>query len=274
MPVLDAAVYLEAYRLETSRIAAVARRGLDAPVPSCPGWTVATLVTHLAGIYTHRVALVRSRPAPPVAGSYAAPDLPEPFKLWMAYVFDDDAIRLHRPAPPVPAGIVELFERTAADLARTLWALDPSDPIWTWFPADQSAGFWQRRMAQETAVHRWDAELAHGTPGPIASELASDGVDEIVDVMLPMRPRWAETARRGAGERYHFHRTDGPGEWLVTFAPDGPVVTREHARGDVALRGSASDLLLWLWHRIRADRLEVFGDTALVDRFFELVPPD
>jgi hypothetical protein len=35
-----------------------------------------------------------------------------------------------------------------------------------------------------------------------------------------------------------------------------------------------SDLLLFLWHRIPADRLEVFGDAALLERFFELVPPD
>jgi hypothetical protein len=42
----------------------------------------------------------------------------------------------------------------------------------------------------------------------------------------------------------------------------------------VAVRGSASDLLLFLWRRIPADRLEVYGDAALLPRYFELVPPD
>jgi hypothetical protein len=59
---------------------------------------------------------------------------------------------------------------------------------------------------------------------------------------------------------------------LVRFAPDGPLFTREHARGDVALRGSASDLLLFLWQRIPAERLEVFGDATLIPRYFELAP--
>ena len=45
------------------------------------------------------------------------------------------------------------------------------------------------------------------------------------------------------------------------------VVTREHAKGDVAARGTASDLLLFLWGRVPATALEVFGDAALLDRF-------
>jgi hypothetical protein len=39
-------------------------------------------------------------------------------------------------------------------------------------------------MAHETAVHRFDAELAAGTPTPIEADLAADGVDEILGVML------------------------------------------------------------------------------------------
>ena len=52
----------------------------------------------------------------------------------------------------------------------------------------------------------------------------------------------------------------------MRFVGDSAVITREHAKGDVAVRGGASDLLLFLWHRIPADRLEVFGDPALLDR--------
>ena len=42
---------------------------------------------------------------------------------------------------------------------------------------------------------------------------------------------------------------------------------REHAKGDVAARGTASDLLLFLWGRVPATALEVFGDAELLDRF-------
>jgi len=40
------------------------------------------------------------------------------------------------------------------------------------------------------------------------------------------------------------------------------------------VRGTASDLLLFLWGRIPASQLEVFGDAALLNRYVELVPSD
>lgn len=179
---------------------------------------------------------------------------------------------------PDKAFYLNACQREAAGVADTARKgldapITSEQPIYTWFPSDQTARFWMRRMAQETAVHRWDAELAQSDPRPIEGELARDGIDETLDVMVPMRRQWQEP-RRGEGERYHFHRTDGPGEWLVVFDGDNPRVSHEHARGDVALRGSASDLLLWLWRRIPSDRLEAMGDTTLLNRWFELVPPD
>jgi hypothetical protein len=51
------------------------------------------------------------------------------------------------------------------------------------------------------------------------------------------------------------------------------VVSREQASAAVVLRGTASDLLLFLWRRGSSASLEVVGDAALVDRLFELAPP-
>ena len=43
--------------------------------------------------------------------------------------------------------------------------------------------------------------------------------------------------------------------------PDGVTFEHGHAKGDVALRGTAGDLLLWAWNRVPVDdRFEVFGD--------------
>ena len=61
------------------------------------------------------------------------------------------------------------------------------------------------------------------------------------------------------------------GEWLVIAESDRFDVRREHAKGDVAARASASDLLLFLWGRIPPDRLEVFGDASLLDRWRDRV---
>jgi predicted lipid carrier protein YhbT len=65
----------------------------------------------------------------------------------------------------------------------------------------------------------------------------------------------------------HLHCTDVDGEWLFTRRDGEITVTAEHAKGDVAARGRASDLLLFLWGRVPATELEVFGDAALLERF-------
>ena len=89
-------------------------------------------------------------------------------------------------------------------------------------------------MAHEVAVHRWDAQTAVGAPQPIDRELAVDGIQEAFDIMPA---RLAANPPSGAGETIHLHCTDGEGEWLLRLTPDGVVVTREHAKGDVAAAG-------------------------------------
>jgi predicted lipid carrier protein YhbT len=65
----------------------------------------------------------------------------------------------------------------------------------------------------------------------------------------------------------HLHCTDVAGEWLFTRRNGEITVTAEHAKGDVAARGTASDLLLFLWGRVPASELEIFGDAELLARF-------
>jgi hypothetical protein len=52
------------------------------------------------------------------------------------------------------------------------------------------------------------------------------------------------------------------------------TVRREHARGDVAVRASASDLLLLLWRRIQPAAVEVLGDEGLLRQFSALTDLD
>ena len=75
----------------------------------------------------------------------------------------------------------------------------------------------------------------------------------------------------GSGESIHLHATDGEGEWLVRLGGDGLVVTREHAKGDVAMRAPASDLLLFLYGRAGAADAEVFGDATILERWQDVV---
>ena len=60
---------------------------------------------------------------------------------------------------------------------------------------------------------------------------------------------------------------DTAGEWLVRLDAEGIHLTREHAKGDVAVRGPASDVLLVLMGRKTMAATDVFGEAPLFERF-------
>lgn len=234
--------YIAALRRESAELARAARRaGVEAPVPSCPGWTVGDLCSHVGRLQRWWTLAVEERPQPP---------------------------RTYWKQIETPEGdaLLDFVEAGTPPLVDALAAADPDAKVWTW-TGDDRVGFWARRAAHEVSVHRWDAQLAAGTTEPLDPQLAVDGIQEVFDV-LPSRP--AHEHVRGDGETIHLHCTDTDGEWLIRLTPQGAVVTREHAKGDVAARGTASDLLLLMWGRVPPDRVEVFGDASLLSRWQDL----
>ena len=120
-------------------------------------------------------------------------------------------------------------------------------------------------------MHRWDAENAHGSATPIDTEIAVDGIDELLEEILPLHPSVHQLATEGNGRTIHLHCTDTPGEWLLRLGPQGLEVTREHAKGDTAVRGPAAGILLLLWGRPTIQELEVFGDPTLLELWARVV---
>ena len=118
-----------------------------------------------------------------------------------------------------------------------------------------------RDVAHECAVHRWDACRAFDLEYSIEPELACDGVDEFFDAAWPMLLDYLKRPA-GVGETLRLERADGPQRWSVLLG-ERPVVTHEDRPGDVEVRGSASDLVLWLWGR--TDPPDVRGDRAVLE---------
>ncbi|MSO78544.1 MAG: maleylpyruvate isomerase family mycothiol-dependent enzyme [Acidimicrobiia bacterium] len=238
--------YISSIRDNASALADAAESaGPDAQVPSCPEWSVADLLGHMGTV--HR---------------WAASNCDrEPSKEFMRS--RDAGIEVPDDRSGRPAWVRE----GAALLADTLAAHSPDDPCWTFAPP-ATVGFWCRRQAHETAMHRVDAQLAAGAVQPIDAPLAADGIDELL-WLLPNRP-WAPDKLTGASESLHLHCDDVEGEWLLRLAPTGLEVERVHAKGDVAVRGAASDLLVWLMGRGPIEPLEVFGDEAQLARWREV----
>lgn len=213
---------------------------LDGRVPSCPDWTAYDLVAHLGRHYRWVAANLDRAPS------------------------DGPAPPRELESPPVGAAAIDWTGGAAEALARRLEAVDVTAPCWTWVE-DQTAGFWARRTALETAVHRWDLEAVAGEPRPLAPEVAADAIDEFLSI-LPFRGGDADP---GGTNTIHLHSTDTDGEWLLRIDDGGMRVTREHAKGDVAVRGPAADLLLVVLGRRPATAVECFGDESRFTRWQE-----
>lgn len=128
--------YLAHINSDVATMARVLRTsGGTEAVPACSGWTVADLVTHLGGVHRWVQHLVAS--GQPTREHEAAP------------VADVDAL----------AGwLIDGADALCATLAST----DPAAPCWTFGMPAGTAGFWRRRQALETVVHRTDMEQAAG----------------------------------------------------------------------------------------------------------------
>ncbi len=150
------------------------------------------------------------------------------------------------------------------------------DLVWS-FTGPTPAGFWLRRMAHETLVHRADAQLAAGDEPEqvIEAEVAADAIDEWLMLLtggLGAAGRAGRKALPLAGAVLpHIHATDdglgGRGEWMIRHDAGGLAVEPGHGKGDAALTGPAASLLLVLMRRRRISdpAVTVHGDSAVVD---------
>ena len=147
--------------------------------------------------------------------------------------------------------------------------------VWT-FLGPRPAGWWIRRRLHEVVVHRADAALALGADYDLAPDLAADAISEWIELMVVQAKRQSPPVDRG--RTLHLHATDdglGPtGEWTIVNDEDGVSWSHDHGKGDVALRGPATDLLLAIVrrHPVTDGGIEVFGDTAVWDAWLERTP--
>jgi uncharacterized protein (TIGR03083 family) len=232
---------------------AAAAAGLDAPVPSCPGWVVRDLVRHQGSVHRWATGYVAGPRT-----EYWDVDVPELVGAWPA---DDD--------------LLDWFTAGHATLIDTLRAADPDLACWTFLAAPSPVAMWARRQAHETTVHRVDAELAAGRePAKVPAAFAANGVDELLTCFIT-RP--SGTLRADPAQTLAVSCTDDPGVWLVSIKPDQVATSAgDDARAAVAtaachLRGGAHELYLALWHRRPFTGIIVEGDAGVLDSFNEQV---
>ncbi len=258
--------------------AAISPDGLGAAAPSQPGWTVERLMRRLGVVYQwvedHITRGVTADPGPPV----------------------DDG--------PSGEPVIGWWDQRYDALLTVLDRIDPEAPAWNWAPQPKQAQFWHRRLAHQTALSRWDAQVAGGLPEPIEAKQALDGVAEVLDSWLPGGRRWrvdrpqAQTASpalatvgagsmtmsplsagvaasvradMGAAGLVQLVASDVEHEWLVRIRGAGvalldtSAVLHEEHRIDAQAIGSASDLQLAMFGRVPFEVLQTAGPNRLLE---------
>ncbi|MTE11226.1 maleylpyruvate isomerase family mycothiol-dependent enzyme [Nocardia aurantiaca] len=181
---------------------------VNTPVPSCGDWTLYDLVDHVG------------------QGN-----------LWVVTAVAEGRGDLQgEPAPKDPAALRAWYDGTAEAIVEAL-SVDPETPAWTFTSQlPRTVGFWQRRRAQETLMHLWDAQEALGAAEAFEPDLAADGISEVFELFAPrMIKRGLATEPEVA---VRVRATDTGQSW--TYGPGTPVAE---------IAGTASDLLLALWQR-------------------------
>ena len=225
-------------------------------MPTCPAWTALDLANHLAETQAQWAWVVGNRPKNPEE----RPD--------------------GGPSPTSYADALTAFDEASSGLVAALRDADTADPAWTW-SKEQTVGFILRRQAHEALIHRLDAELtAVGKIGELDPALASDGVEEVLDVMFGGLPEWGEFSPLPHYIRVELTDT-GDDVWVQlgrfsgTDPSDGThydeddirVVTAPGVEPDAVISAPAGVMDARLWRRGDGDSIHLAGDLMIVDHF-------
>jgi uncharacterized protein (TIGR03083 family) len=230
--------YFELIDRDTERLALMGERGLEAAVPACPGWIVADVVSHTAMVYEHKVR---------VLGEGAFP------KDWPPPDFESrEPIGALRDAKQHLFAEFDRHELTDAT---------------TTFGSDTTVRFWLRRMALEVAVHRYDGEQAHDDPTPVPDDLALDGIDEMLRVMLG-GPWWNSDEWQTEFPIEGVVAIESGGlRWLCDLRQHSVTISQGDGPASATVAGEPARVFLWLWGRLDDEAVEFTGDRDVAAAF-------
>jgi uncharacterized protein (TIGR03083 family) len=249
-PLIDYGRMLDVIGIEGELLLSTAVSALPhaagAEVPGCPDLTLEKTLRHVGSVHRVTRLWVRDGRRP---------------EQWQRSPSDGDVVGFVR------TGLAELL----AELERH----DPAEACDTWWPADRTHGFWRRRMAHETTVHRVDVQAAAGGPvDAIDPEVALDGIDELLFLWFGHRlgelgmssPQQGVVALSAAERR-----------WLAISQPGRSTARRvdeaEARSADATVSGDPMQVYLWSWGRLPDQSVRISGDLEAVARLWAVLRP-
>ena len=224
-----------------------AAAGLDARVPTCPGWDVADLVAHQSMVHRWATAHVRGT---------SRREVPDEQTILAT---QRDLLGYYQEGY---AGLLDALDDAPADLDAKVFLLDAPAP----------REFWTRRQAHETCIHGVDAVAAtlgripRAAEVPLEASFALDGIDELVCGFLP---RERSSLHGGAPVSVLLAPSDNVRRWTIRVGPDEAVTDQGQTvdRPTVTFSGLAVQLYLGLWNR--GDEIHAEGEAAILERWRE-----
>lgn len=218
----------------------------QAEVPGCPGLTLSETLRHVGSV--HRVT-----------------------RLWIRHG--------HRPEQwqraPLDGDLIGFVRLGLGELLTELNGHAPTGPCDTWWPADRTHGFWRRRMAHETTVHRVDIQAAAGGPvHPIDQDVALDGIDELLFLWFSHRLGELKISLPQEGA---VALSTGDRHWLAIFDGRRCLARRgneaDARSADAVVSGEPQEVYLWSWGRLPDQSVRISGDQEAVGQLWTLLRP-
>ncbi|HEX7301597.1 maleylpyruvate isomerase N-terminal domain-containing protein [Lentzea sp.] len=217
-------------------------------VPACPGLNLGETVRHVGSGYRRTLEWIRLG-REPGAGE------------WQDY-------------PENGENTLDFLRSGAEAVLAELSAHGEDEPCATWWPEQQNYGFWQRRLAHETTVHRMDVQGAAGMDvGAVDDEVAVDGADEVLTLWLGHK--LDVLGVRGSRDSLVAIEVEDH-LWLTRCGPHGAsawrVVDPEDAhRADAQVTADPMTMYRWLWGRLPDRMVTVIGDHDAIAQLWALL---
>ncbi|MFJ9629531.1 maleylpyruvate isomerase family mycothiol-dependent enzyme [Streptomyces sp. NPDC101175] len=234
------------------RAAVAAAPDLDAQVPTCPDWTLLDLVQHLGTVHRRWAAIVAAGPA------------------------DSRATPAPSEAPRERAELIAWSAESTRQLLDALREFGPDRGCWTWWADSQSprtSGAVARHQVQEAMVHTYDAQITAGEPQPLSEEAAVDGVEEFLFTCCATTSAWPHDLAT-----VDYHATEGR-SWRLALSDAGATATPVPASAPIpagtayaSARGTAGEIVLFLYGRTYVDSLKYDGERRLFDQLIAWDP--
>ncbi len=246
-PLVDYARLLDVLDVEGERLATSATGSdLEAEVAHLPGMRLGEVVRHVGSVY----------------------------RMVVSWLHDGERPTRWQREPAGGQSLVDYLRAGLLEVVDELSAHDPLTGCPTWWPEHQNYGFWYRRLAHETTVHRFDVQMAGAGAlvGDIAPEVALDGVDEVLTLWFTHRLGVLGVSDVLPGR---IAVRAGRRRWLARITPTGTSAWRadddEEEPADATVSSDPAGMYLWLWGRRPGAHVQESGNPALVQQLRDLL---